>query len=172
MPGGGNTSRTFLLQSPEDVNPNLQYLLPHEVTSIQSELDSIDNELRRLGELKNEAMHQSSETWHDNALADAIRHDARLKLHRRSLLESMLREGVRLGYPPPDTTFVTIGSRVTVKMGQETFGIDIVGLQPVDITENESGIEVCSYKAPLAQPLIGAVVGKKSSLIYMGVNYK
>lgn len=148
-----------LIRSLEDINEGVDYLLPHEVNMLARQLEDTEIELRRLGELKNEAMHQSSETWHDNAPADAIRHEAQVFLKKRSRLSQILTNRSVLDYPTPSTPFATIGSRVTLSLnGSEPFEIYIVGVQPGEDGNGE--LDVCSYRAPLAKAVIGKVNGE------------
>lgn len=104
-------------------------------------------------------MHQSSETWHDNAPADAIRHEAQAFLKKRSRISQILTRRFVLDYPTPETPFATIGSRVTLSLnGSEPFQIDIVGVQPGE--DGSSELDVCSYRAPLARAVIGKINGE------------
>lgn len=148
-----------LIRSLEDINERVDYLLPHEVDMLSRQLEDTELELRRLGELKNEAMHQSSETWHDNAPADAIRHEAQIFLKQRSRISQILTNRSVLDYPTQETPFATIGSRVTLSLnGSDAFQIDIVGVQPGKDVSDE--LDVCSYRAPLAKAVIGKIKGE------------
>ncbi len=150
-----------LIRSLEDINDNFDYILPHEVDVLTRQLEDTELELRRLGELKNEAMHQSSETWHDNAPADAIRHEAQTFLKKRSRLSQILTNRFVLDYPTKEIPYATIGSRVTLSLnGSDPFQIDIVGIQTGEDAGRE--LDVCSYRAPLAKAVIGKINGEFS----------
>jgi len=168
----GNSSESVadqphLISSINQLQDGVSYILPHELKRVKGILGDTEKELKALGDLRFEAMHQSSETWHDNAPAEAIQHSSEVPRRKRERLTNILKSQFVLEYPSADTPFVTIGSRALIKLGTgdvEPFTIDIVGVQSETPSENPD-MEVSTYKAPLAQAIIGRVVGDKPTAI-------
>jgi len=155
-----STSTPHIISSVEQLHEGVTYLLPHELIRVQDLLAKTEAELKVLAEQRFEAMHQSSETWHDNAPAEAIKHTGEVPGRRRDKLDKMLRSQFILDYPSKEIPFATIGSRVLIKVGQtEPFTIDIVGAQ-TESTDSNPDIEESTYRSPLAIAIIGKSVGE------------
>src|SRR3954467_2351016 len=95
-------------------------ILPFERDMLVAELEKLGIEQTDLGRLLAEAMDQSSETWHDNAPADAVNNQARLLTQRAEGLIRNLGSALLLNYPDPSDGIATIGSIVQVRYPGES----------------------------------------------------
>ena len=159
-----------LVLSADQILEGKEYLLPHELELARDELTIIEEKVRIYGENMHEAMSQSSETWHDNAPADAIRHEAQVVMQRRGAVEKLLTRAVRLEYPPTDFERVTVGSRVRVQIDDNPASdIDIVGAQFAS-REEDGDVLVCTLRAPLVNPILGKRIGDVTTTKINGKN--
>lgn len=151
-------ARTFIT-SPEQIAPESYYALPHEVVLMRAELDGITLKRSGIAGHIDEAMSQSSETWHDNAPAEALFHEMGLIDRREASLRNAQRRLHVVAYPPIVFRLVTIGSRVICSLGGEEFPMDITGNLPIAM-EEQNGVEIGSIEAPIPRAILGLAAGQ------------
>lgn len=93
-------------------------LLPFEILLAQQALTRHMNEQSDLGRQLGEMMQQSSETWHDNAPAEAIANDAKILTGMAEKAIIIVREGQEYSYESDDDR-VSLGSIVKLRYGDE-----------------------------------------------------
>jgi len=156
------------LISESEITEGYFYALPHEEVMMHRQIDSVKNQRSTLAGNISEAMEQSSETWHDNAPADALFGEMRvLDLHGTKLAVAK-RNLVIVHYPEPDFNLVTIGSRVGCLMLGDEFQMDITGNLPITLDPGED-IEAGSIDAPMPRALLGAAL---NSTVGVTINKK
>lgn len=143
-------------------------ILAHERERIKKLMESLGAEQAVVAEIRREAMSQSSETWHDNAPADATLHelgriaDAGRKLHE--LLN-------KPDHPDPDVNspIIQIGSLAILQIWGDTVGIAVVGSPLLyrddefeDILEVDE-VVILGPESPLGSSLIGKQVGSEGA---------
>jgi len=89
-------------------------LLPFELETLRERMQGYINDQQRLGRLLGEAMDQSSETFHDNAPADAIEDEANILVAQVRRVQEAIRNAVELPYPDAAYNKVTLGTLVDV----------------------------------------------------------
>lgn len=128
-----------------------------------------------LGKAMAAAMSQSSETWHDNAPADSVRHDAEILSKRAGQVSSVIHEGVLVDYPDEFDEVATLGSIVRCHFGNDvaspsTLFITGVTRNLPDELQTRLGVEeepdftVVSVTAPLGKALLDAIAGDAVNL--------
>jgi transcription elongation GreA/GreB family factor len=142
------------------LEPSVYYALPHEVAELEREVASIRIHRAELSGHISDAMEQSSETWHDNAPADALFGAMRQLDTREVKLAAASRKIVLLAYPTADLEVVTIGSRVLCLQGSEEFFVDIAGNLPLTRAVHDTDIEVATVNAPMTRALLGRAEGE------------
>lgn len=90
-------------------------VLPFEVDIAKRALNRHIKHQDELGQLLNEAMSQSSETWHDNAPADAISNDSRNLAEAASAAIRIINESDVYSYEARPEDGVTLGSFVSAR---------------------------------------------------------
>ncbi|MBP6961923.1 GreA/GreB family elongation factor [Candidatus Saccharibacteria bacterium] len=145
------------ITSASQITEGTFYCLPHEEVLMHEQIGHVKNKRGVLAGDITEAMEQSSETWHDNAPADALFGEMRvLDLHGTKLAVAK-RNLVIVRYPEPDFNQITIGSRVGCIMLGEEFEMDITGNLPIAL-KSDGDVEKSSIDAPITQALLGALV--------------
>lgn len=136
-------------------------LLPHELKLLKRDYGRLAEIQREHSELLGEAMEQSSETFHDNAPAEAIQGEQEVLMRRVKPIAFMLRSHEIIPYPEEVQETVGLGSRVGISIdGNQPFQIDIVGYRDADWADDE--IDQVHHEAPLAASLLGKVVGQET----------
>ncbi|CAN5180669.1 hypothetical protein BH09PAT3_BH09PAT3_5810 [soil metagenome] len=102
------------LQIQHAINEFNAPLLPFEVVVLDSRLSGFEQDQTKLSELLAEAMQQSSETWHDNAPAEAVMNDSKNLSKRAQETLHVMRHHEIIGYPN-DEAKVTLGSVVGIQ---------------------------------------------------------
>lgn len=93
-------------------------VLPFESALLQEKLALLTEEQARRGRLMQEAMSQSSETWHDNAPADALAAQSRTATEQVAGIKQTVDAAIEVSYPSEVERVVTLGSLVFVRFGQ------------------------------------------------------
>jgi transcription elongation GreA/GreB family factor len=130
-----------------------KYILKEDVALVRQRLQEIDRELFALGAEFHEAVHQSSETWHDNAPFDVVRDKQTILNAERAELTEIVR--THTVTCPKSTKVVGIGSRV--KCSHIESVLLIAGhftMRHTDVT-----VRVISVSSPLGSVLVGARSG-------------
>lgn len=134
------------------------YGLPHEVALLREQIEGVDEKLRQIAPHITDAMEQSSETWHDNAPADALFGEVRILDERRGKLIAAKRKLHVVEYPEPDFAKVAIGTRALCEIMGDAFEIDVVGNLPI-FHPDDGDVETGSVDAPMPRSLLGAEEG-------------
>ena len=131
------------------------YALPHEVAFMESQVRDIKSKRVILAGHIKDSMEQSSETWHDNAPADALFGELNMLDGRESKLAVAERRLTVVEYPDPDFSLVTIGTRVGCVISGSSFEIDVTGNLPLTLPA-DGEVETGSIAAPMPRALLGA----------------
>jgi transcription elongation GreA/GreB family factor len=146
------------IMSSSELQEGFWYALPFEAEQLHLQVGEIKESRSSLSVHISEAMEQSSETWHDNAPADALFGEMRQLDIRQKDLVVAERFLIPVNYPTIIVPFATIGSRVLCSMGGDEFELDIIGDLPISQSGMDDAgiIERSSCAAPLARALLGA----------------
>ncbi len=152
-------------------------ILPFEVDVAEGEFEKHKREQVMLSAKLGEAMNQSSETWHDNAPAEAITADSKVLAERAKKTIGVLQNSVVFEYPTPDEEEVTLGSLVTYRYkgdkddsklyitgSTRTVGSDIEDRLPTDDQE----LDFATLSSPLVMAMLGKTAGKDVHFIPNG----
>jgi transcription elongation GreA/GreB family factor len=134
-------------------------LLPFEHALLGEQLEQHTADQKVLGRLIFEAMEQSSETWHDNAPADAINHESRTLSKRADVTLSALRDGEALPYPTEEDPRVTLGSLVGIEFsaGEDIEYVLLTGFCREIPTEFQQHLPADTAPITINSPLGGAL---------------
>lgn len=145
--------------------------LPFEATALDVRMQKFKKEQYDLGVKLGEAMSQSSETWHDNAPADAINMESVVLANQADKTNSTLTSSVPFDYPQPEDPEITLGSLIEISYDNDdrevvyltgiTRDIDIINSY-TDSNFPDSFMAV-TISSPLGQCLIGAHEGENHS---------
>lgn len=142
-------------------------VLPFELESTRRQFAALLSAQKANGELLAQSMQESSETWHDNAAAEAISADSLGLSSQAASLAKALNEGRVLEYPDPTDQSVTIGSLVTVDFGDNDLEDLLLTGITTDIREINKDwserFESITVNSPLGSALIGAQPGEEVS---------
>jgi transcription elongation GreA/GreB family factor len=128
----------------------MKKILEEDLLLLNKRIKDIEKQIFDLGKDFNEAVNQSSETWHDNAPFDVVRDKQTLLSVELKKLRTV-RSEARLVYMKKASK-VVVGSRVEL-VGTRTFkvmiGGDWVGREIVD------GYTLVSSESPIAKSIMG-----------------
>jgi len=114
----------FEKNTPDTIRKLLQAgntpLLPYEYDFLKEQLIKLGVEQKQLGKLLGQAMEQSSETWHDNAPADAVNHQSRVLSKKAEKVIEGLGTAAHVDYPRRGLGSITLGSVIGVVYSGET----------------------------------------------------
>ena len=158
------------IDSVDGLKDNYFYALPYEAIRLNKQLQEIINKRRSLAGHISEAMEQSSETWHDNAPAEALFGEMYHLDVRESGLVKAARKVIKVPYPRAEVPFATIGSRLLCSMRGDEFQIDVTGNLPLygDEADHEE-VERGSISASLPRALLGA---KRGAIVELSLKTK
>lgn len=148
-------------------------LLPFEKKLLESELENLANKQNNLSKLLGEAMSQSSETWHDNAPADSINHEARLVSDRASSIQELLFSSTIYDYPDDNET-ITLGSIVSVEFSPDVVDDIFISGSLRDISDRDtefdflSNMDIATLQSPMGKALLGKKTGEKIKINFGG----
>lgn len=147
-------------------------VLPFELDVAQNQLEEYKNEQDALGEDLGNAMRQSSETWHDNAPAEALSYASKILTERAKALLSLIDNAVVFDLPAKHSNEVTLGSLVGVLVdGDAQITVGLVGAireLPIDIqrgVENLAGFQVATISSPMGAALLGLKLHQSGSFL-------
>lgn len=153
-----------LLKQPHQTeDEHVVYLLPHEFDLMAERFRLLEEKHEVVAEIFAEAMGQSSESWHDNAPADAARDEAGTISWEVRQLAYIARNHQIVNFPEPESVIASIGSRVTLAIGSgEPFSIDIIGVSLFgrNVEDPDQDVDLVTYKAPLAHSVLGHKAGE------------
>ena len=153
------------------LNDERSPLLPFELELIYRDMRYHIDEQHRLGIVMGEAMTQSSETWHDNAPAEAIANESKILSERADRVAKLIGSRALFDYVAPDAVEdgITLGSIVDVEYvnDNEVERIVITGVSRQLTPEVEQisicGSENCEVEAvTISSPLGSALLGRES----------
>lgn len=141
-------------------------ILDFELGILRDELAGFGVEQDELSRLLGEAMEQSSETWHDNAPADAINERARMLVPRAEFVIAAINTAVLIEYPTAANATATLGSIVEVRYPRDTeeSHILLTGVcRALPAFRNREAyapnLEVVTFQSPLGDALFGQEAG-------------
>lgn len=151
-------------------------LLPYERELAQRAIKTHATRQEELGKKMGEAMHQSSETWHDNSPAEVIMNDSKLLAAAAQEIIKVIRSGRIFDYENDDNR-VSIGSLVGVKYegDDDTTMIYLTGatreLPPQEVLEaignghkNFDNVDCVTLSSPVGQAIFDKPVGETIQL--------
>lgn len=144
-------------------------MLPFEYTLLTNKLSGYEEIQRELGARLAEAMSQSSETWHDNAPADAINADSTILYAQAIKVISTLRNAEICKYTPNHER-VTLGSIIGIRHGVEDAQSEYYMMTGVvrelgdDVVEHlPSETIAVTFNSPLGAALFDKKIGDHTS---------
>lgn len=143
-------------------------LLPFEIQSLQIRWEEFAEKQKELGAIMREAMSESSETWHDNAPADAVMNDSKTLTTRALAVARLLGHSHELEYPKGSQP-VTLGSIVGIQFrgDPEVENYLLTGAVreiPEQIAGNlPSETEAVTLSSPMGEALFGSSIGEDVS---------
>lgn len=132
----------------------MKKMLIEDLVLLEKRIEEIDRQLFALGEEFNEAVNQSSETWHDNAPFDAARDRQSILQYERTKLLEIRRNSTT--HTVKNSKLVDVGKTVEIQ-ADKPIRIFIAGEWAGRKLVN--GATVVSSISPVAQMLIGKKVG-------------
>ena len=135
----------------------MYYFLPDDFTRLLERIQRYSQQVVEIGQEMGRSCEEGAETFHDNfAFEDGERQQRMLSNHLEKLMRIHRQAQI---VRPPDNGCVRIGSRTTVR-DQETGKEQQLCIGSYLVFEQEG---VISYRSPLAQLLMGGVVGEERS---------
>ena len=145
-------------------------LLPFEDRDLRRELVGLGEKQAHLGVLLGEARRQSSETWHDNAPADAVNAEGTIVASRAQSIIDALRGALICEYPAGDETTITLGSLVGLRFGNSDeleyyllTGFSRMAPTFTDGVKTPETFGVATVQSPMGKELLGRKVGDQAS---------
>lgn len=132
----------------------MKKILEEDLDLLNERIKILEQQIFALGEDFNEAVNQSSETWHDNAPFDVVRDKQTLLSSELTLLRIVRREATTVR--PKKTLKVSIGSKVELtgkKVLKLMIGGNWVGRVCV------GGYTLVSCESPVAKIVLGKKLG-------------
>lgn len=159
-------SKEFITD-PTQIVDGQYYALPHEVDSLEMQLDKYFEIRQAVAQRIIEGMWQSLEPRHPNDQPNLF-HSERDYLDKRIRQLTRIRTNLKqVEYPNPDFGFVTIGTRVSYTTESDESKVDIVGNIGTSLFmfEQEKAkddyINVASLNSPMSKALLGKSPGSK-----------
>jgi transcription elongation GreA/GreB family factor len=137
----------------------MKKILEEDLVLLDERIKILEKQMLDLGEDFNEAVSQSSETWHDNAPFDAVRDRQSLIQFELTRLRNIRKETTKI--KPIFNHKIQIGSKVTLKASKRIrvmIGGNWVGRSDVE------GHTLISCESPIAVNLLGRRVGEQIDL--------
>lgn len=120
----------------EALNEGKLPMLPFELRELEIELLGHTATQKELGALLGEAMNTTSETWHDNAQADAVTMQSNILVQQANGVLSALRDRFIVSYDHDEKDTVSLGALVHILIGRSPETVFITGQRrslPADI---------------------------------------
>lgn len=139
------------------------YVLDSDKQWARLRIAELEAQINALGPEFEEALTQSSETWHDNAPFDALRDRQSLMAAERHTLREVLNKAA-IKCPSPQKGKAGLGSTVTINDSHKIQKLFIAGNWSPNIGHMVDGALVISCASPLGKTLIGCKVGQTVSI--------
>lgn len=165
----------------EYLGMDLTPTLPFETVALDAKMNGYKKQQRNLGEQLGEAMRQSSETWHDNAPADAINLQSIALSSQAGKTDLALSSSVTFEYPLEDDPEATLGSilEIIYDGDDEPEVLYLTGVTRDIESVNEhtdadfpEEFEAVTISSPIGQCLIGAHEGQERTYSANGRNHR
>jgi transcription elongation GreA/GreB family factor len=136
-------------------------VLPFEIANAKSTMEMLGEEQQANAQLLNDAMNQSSETWHDNSPAEAISQRSTILANRSKTPTEILEKGFKVDYPDQDNyDEITLGHLVTYELRGENITSLLTGASngdpSEDVYEGLLGVaRMVSLKSPIGKAIFG-----------------
>lgn len=145
-------------------------ILPFEVDMLRTELSQLGVAQDELSRLLGEAMEQSSETWHDNAPADAVNSQSRILTERAEKIIGELSNATVVEYPNSEETKITLGSIVGIryKGDEETEDMLLTGVSRNVPDSMSNELDAITVRSPLGAVLLGRAAGENATYLVNG----
>lgn len=143
-------------------------LLPLEVDALDKRIQKLIERQKELGDLLGDAMTESSETFHDNAPAEAINSASNIMIAEFQTTVRVLRSADRIDYPR-EAAAVAIGNLVTIcyEGDDEPEKMFITGymrnVEVDNVIPNDGKVTALAAPSPLGLALLEAGVGSTVS---------
>jgi transcription elongation GreA/GreB family factor len=135
------------------------FFLRQDLDDLQSAIESLRAEIRRVKAESAEATEQSSETWHDNFTFEEAQRQLRMLLNQLAGLSRAL-ERAEVVEPPADPVKADVGTLVRLR-DLDSGEFDVVVLASAMVGRRLSELGCVSYQSPLGALLYGAVSGQE-----------
>jgi len=153
-------------------------VLPFELTLAKNALKVHVEKQSDLSAKMRDAMHQSSETWHDNAPAEVIINDSRnlAKIAEKTI--NILGNADVFDYEANPEEGVTLGSLVDVRYGDspDVTSFVLTGVSrelTPDLAEtinDDKKVNIVTLNSPIGKAIFGKSIGQKTSFTVGGEN--
>lgn len=139
-------------------------LLPFELEILRKRLSTLGAEQKTRGRLMQEARTQSSETWHDNAPADALTAQSQTATEQIIGISQTIDVSVEVEYPQDSEPAATLGSLVFVRFdGSDVVPVFISGsvrdVIDIDMLTIPDDSEIMTLQSPLGSAMLDAKEG-------------
>jgi len=157
----------------QTIEANRIPVLPFELTLAKRAFEGHVQEQAHLSERQFEAMNQSSETWHDNAPAEAIAQASKALSALASHTMRIMSQSDVFEYEASVEDGVTLGSLVAVRYGSssDTTHFYITGATREVTEEIEAALpevedlEIITVSSPVGKALLGAKSGETTDFL-------
>ena len=136
-----------------------EFLFAHEMEWVKQELNKVEKRLKELGLELDEAMDQSTETFHDNGPAEVIRDEAGTYWQKRSWLLGL--QTHKLKPLPQNHSYIQSGHQVELKAKTHALTIQLGHIVTYPPTEM---FRMISEEAPVYKLLLGKKEGDEITL--------
>lgn len=144
-------------------DPNAFYVLDADKQWARARIAELEKAINELGPEFEEALTQSSETWHDNAPFDALRDRQSLMAAERHTLREVLNKAA-IACPKPGKGKVGLGSTVHASEAGKKLKLFIAGNWSPNVGQMVDGMLVISCGSPLGKAVIGTSEGQLAVL--------
>lgn len=135
------------------------FFLRPDLEDLQSSIDALRAEIRRVKAESAEATEQSSETWHDNFTFEEAQRQLRMLLNQLAGLSRAL-ERAEVVDPPTSPERAEVGTLVRFQ-DLDTNELDEVVLGSAMVGRRLADLGCVSYQSPLGALLHGALPGQE-----------
>lgn len=147
-------------------------VLPFELGIAQNSLAGLVRRQAELGKHLGEAMNQSSETWHDNAPAEAVTHEAKIVASVAQKNIAVINDNELFEYDEGNDETVTLGSIIDIKYikGGYTAKLFLTGVtrEAEGLFDDSDDVEFVTLSSPIGSAVIGKAAGDTAKVSING----